>query len=307
MKNIFAKLESIIKFNAKKIFRILNHFFVEIIVWAKDRFVNSHEDYSIFEDDDADKNFLLAFCCLIRFRGNIDSRIENFLNDLVSTGQVDQVCVILRIDDDDFENYYRSLIRRYSDKLSIFIIKGKRPINRNDFPALWRDLFIKSSTLQYKWFQIISDDCRLNKLEFLKNLTSGAYSSDAMFLSDKPLEPDTTAWFLNESGDQVTVRQPVTVDYPCVRKDFLTFLGDFVPEFPMWGPNMSCDTYMGMLFAETSLYDVINPIIRRDMQYHSFVNCDEANALRREAILENSTREYRRSKKIIIERYWEKF
>ncbi len=73
----------------------------------------------------------------------------------------------------------------------------------------------------------------------------------------------------------------------------------------MFGPNMSVDTYWGMLFTETDFYKKVPRFIQREKQLVSFTQVAMANSLRKAALIENSSASYTLNREIILRRFKE--
>lgn len=254
------------------------------------------------------KNFsqyMVAFVCLSRFKNNIDSNCERFLKSLISCGVGFNCCLVLRIDDDDLVPYYQRLAEKYRPNLDIYLLLGSPPINRNDFSRMWSETYSAMSCLEYKWFQVISDDATVNRDNFLWVYGTIMPKDDVFFISDIKLNGRTSAWYVSDSGQCEFVSQPMTVDYPCINKEFMVFLEENFSELPMFGPNMSIDTYWGMLFTETDFYKKVPRFIQREKQLVSFTQVAMANSLRKAALIENSSASYTLNREIIMRRFKE--
>jgi len=254
------------------------------------------------------KNFsqyMVAFVCLTRFKNNIDSNCERLLKSLIScgTGFNCNYCLVLRIDDDDLVSYYQKLAEKYRPSIDIYLLLGSPPTNRNDFSAMWTETYLAMSCLDYKWFQVISDDATVNRDNFLRVYGSAMSKDDVSFISDMELNGRTSAWYVSDSGQSKSVSQPITVDYPCINREFMIFLEENFPELPMFGPNMSIDTYWGMLFTGTDFYEKVPRFIQRERQLVSFTQDAAANSLRKAALIENSSDSYTLNREIIMRRF----
>ena len=118
-------------------------------------------------------------------------------------------------------------------------------------------------------------------------------------VSDVKLKYPCKTWYLDDESNQIYINQPPTANYPCIKSKVLDFLLQKYPNDPLFGPNMSIDTYWGMIFGDSPNYFHLEGYIIRSKQLNNFSNSKQANLLRKKAILENSTEEYR-SKGIII-------
>ena len=248
---------------------------------------------------DLKKEYKVCIACLSKFKHNIDSNPEKLIKSVINSVDFQDTFIAFRIDKSDCILYYKLLFRKYSKKISMIIIIGEDFKSRADFPVFWEDTFKKLSKVKFIWYQITSDDSFFAKKDWIRDLHRISKKDDIFMVSDVKLKYPCNAWYLDDKGNQIYINQPPTVNYPAIKSKVLNFLLQMYPNEPLFGPNMSIDTYWGMIFGDSPNYIHLNGFIIRSKQLNTFSNSKQANLFRKNALLENSTEEYR-SKGIII-------
>ena len=190
-------------------------------------------------------------------------------------------------------------IKLFGSKINMCIITGEDFRSRADFPLFWEDTFKKLSKIKFIWYQITSDDSYFDKKNWIQDLHQISKKEELFMVSDVKLNYPCKVWYLDDEGNKIFINQPPTVNYPAIKSKVLNFLLKKFPNEPLFGPNMSSDTYWGMIFGDSTNYFHLDRYIVRSKQLNSFVNSKQSNLFRKKALLENSTKEYR-SKGVII-------
>ena len=235
----------------------------------------------------------MCIACLSRFKNNIDSNPEKLIKSVINSIDFQDSFIVFRIDKSDCVLYYKSLFKKYSKKISMCIIIGEDFRSRDDFPVFWEDTFKKLSRVRFTWYQITSDDSYFDKKYWIQDLHQISKKEEVFMVSDVKLKYPCKAWYLDDEGNQIYINQPPTVNYPAIKSKVLKFLLQKYPNEPLFGPNMSIDTYWGMIFGDSPNYFHLNRYIIRSKQLNSHINSKQANLFRKKALIENSTEEYR--------------
>ena len=248
---------------------------------------------------DLKKEYKVCIACLSRFKNNIDSNPEKLIKSVIKSKSFQDTFIVFRIDKSDCTLYYKLLFKKYSKKINMCIIIGEDFRSRDDFPTFWEDTFKKLSKVKFNWYQVTSDDSYFENKNWINTLHKVGKNEGIFMVSDVKLNYPCQVWYLDDQGNQIFIDQPPTVNYPAIKSKVLDFLLKKYPNEPLYGPNMSIDTYWGMIFGDSPNYFHFDRYIIRSKQLNTFSNSKKANLFRKKAILENSTEEYR-SKGIIL-------
>ena len=281
-------------------FNLIKYNFKNYPIFILDNLIIKNKD-KIYEISNLDlkKEYKVCIACLSKFRNNIDSNPEKLINSVINSINFQDTFIVLRIDKSDCILYYKLLFRKYSKMINMCIIIGADCRSRNDFPSFWEDTFKKLSKVKFIWYQFTSDDSYFANKNWIQELHQINRKEEVFMVSDVKLKYPCEAWYLDDNGNQIYINQPPTVNYPAIKSKVLNFLLQKYPNEPLFGPNMSADTYLGMIFGDSPNYFYLDSYIIRSKQLNSFVNSKKENLFRKKALLENSTEEYR-SKGIII-------
>ena len=299
------KIISILKTkNIKQIikskYNLFKYNFKNYPIFILDLLINKNRD-KFYEISNLDfkKEYKVCVACLSRYKNNIDSNPEKLIESVIKSIDFQDAFIVFRIDKSDCILYYKLLFKKYSKKINMCIITGEDFRSRADFPLFWEDTFKKLSKIKFIWYQITSDDSYFDKKNWIQDLHQISKKEELFMVSDVKLNYPCKVWYLDDEGNKIFINQPPTVNYPAIKSKVLNFLLKKFPNEPLFGPNMSSDTYWGMIFGDSTNYFHLDRYIVRSKQLNSFVNSKQSNLFRKKALLENSTKEYR-SKGVII-------
>ena len=284
----------------KSKYNLFKYNFKNYPIFILDLLINKNRD-KFYEISNLDfkKEYKVCVACLSRYKNNIDSNPEKLIESVIKSIDFQDAFMVFRIDKSDCILYYKLLFKKYSKKINMCIITGEDFRSRADFPLFWEDTFKKLSKIKFIWYQITSDDSYFDKKNWIQDLHQISKKEELFMVSDVKLNYPCKVWYLDDEGNKIFINQPPTVNYPAIKSKVLNFLLKKFPNEPLFGPNMSSDTYWGMIFGDSTNYFHLDRYIVRSKQLNSFVNSKQSNLFRKKALLENSTKEYR-SKGVII-------
>ncbi len=242
---------------------------------------------------DPSKEYLACVACLSRFKSNIDCNPEKLIRSVIKSENYQKVFIAFRIDKSDNTFFYKRLFNKYSKKIDMCLIIGRNASSRYDFPTFWEETFQYLRKYNFIWYQLTSDDSYFMRKDWIVKFEDFSKDKKLLMVSDVMLNYPSKTWYLDKDGKRIDIYQPPTVNYPAIKSDVLSFLSTEFPNDPLFGPNMSSDTYWGMVFGDSPYYICFHSYILRAPQLNSFIDSADSNNLRKMSLFENSTKKYR--------------
>ena len=238
------------------------------------------------------KEYLIAVVCISKVRGNPDSDCYRMLDSLIKTELNKHALVVFRVDQDDDLAHYQKLVKKYQNIIDISVVVRPPFKSRREFNQGYADIYEEIKRVNYSWLQIMSDDAVFFRPSVVSDLNDINNLKNKFFIADKAIDGSYDGWFIDADGKEMTIKHPPTIDYPCIKKSFLTFVEHNFGVLGLFGPNSCLDNYWASIFASSEFYIVVPSYTRRSPQLQRFVDDKKNDSRRTLELIENSSDVY---------------
>ena len=170
------------------------------------------------------KEYLIAVVCISKVRGNPDSDCYRMLDSLIKTELNKHALVVFRVDQDDDLAHYQKLVKKYQNIIDISVVVRPPFKSRREFNQGYADIYEEIKRVNYSWLQIMSDDAVFFRPSVVSDLNDINNLKNKFFIADKAIDGSYDGWFIDADGKEMTIKHLPTIDYPCIKKSFLTFV-----------------------------------------------------------------------------------